>query len=754
MNTSKSFFSSSLKRQQRARAKRLAEICHLTPSKPELQVIVEDAEESEDPRPSCSSWTTASSHGRMTPELKKRKATKLSDIRVPRDATSYVPHEDEDILEINSSLLSAPRPAPRPPTSPLSSSGSRSSSPARTTSPSPNPSPDSFRLTFGDKSTFKFPHPPVPTPSSSNRHFASPYSSPSSESTGLPLTPGSSDTSDDDELPSQRTTLRRLKSIKPLTIVKRDASYYNSGFISASPSKSDVGGDSLEFKNFFANSPAPSSLYSPSNSTSSFADSPMHDIFSPRSQHTELPDEDDLSDSEWYTKELSSLLTLRSAMPQSLIRHSAQNRPESFYARPESEYVQVPRPASPTPPAGSRGSRLSKPLPKLPSAQLDPAYPYAERRRSFLLPSRPPPPPPTKAKESRPRPPSLALRRPPPRSSIPADFLLEDGTDADSAISLVDFYTGSPVTASAPSSYSQASAEAEFVLYSPPEEESESSPASSADSTFEFDFEVEVDAPMMLPLSLPNSPLMDIDFLEAVGEEDEEAEELDMASQFRGPTIPLPPVPETEPETQEESVVRELPLRQATPPPSQPQLRSRWSSSTLSSVHEEHKFAGLRSPLSSKFRFFGAPRKSLDAKPKPTPKKVGSTNKKQRGVVVVGPTMFSPVSPGPMSPVSPRTPPPRSHRHRGHAHSYAAFSPRAYDSPSSFSFSSSSDSPMSPTSPSPKYPSPKTHVRRRPSTSTVSSSSACSSCDSELSVNSGLRRKPIPVEMFLRASMA
>ncbi|KAI3622103.1 hypothetical protein WG66_015766 [Moniliophthora roreri] len=740
MNSSKSFFSPSLKRQQRIRAKRLAEI--LTPSKPDLQVIIEDAEETEEPRPSCSSWTTASSHGRMTPELKKRKATKLSDIRVPRDATCYVPHEDEDILEINSSLLSAPRPAPRPPTSSsLSSSGSRSPSPCRTTSPSPNPSPDSFRLTFGDKSTFKFPHPPLPTPSSSNRHFASPYSSPSSESTGLPSTPGSSDSSDDDELP-HHTTLRRLKSIRPLTIVKRDASHPNSGYISASPSKSDVGDDSLEFKNFFANSPAPSSTYSPANSQMSFLTSPVHDIFSPRIRHEELQsDEDDLSDSEWYTKELSTLLTLRSAIPQSLIHHTIQNRPESVYARPESEYIHIP--ASPSPPSGTRGSRLSKPLPKLPSAQLDPGYAYVERRRSFLIPSRPPPPPPTKSKESRPRPPSLALRRPPPRSSIPADFFMEDGTDADSTLSLVDFYTSSPTTMSAPSNYSQASAEAEadFLLYSPPAQESESSPASSANSLFEFDFEVEVDAPMMLPLSLPGIPLMDTDFLDAVGEEEHD-EALDIP--FKGPSVPLPPVPETE-----GTVVHDSPIRQPTPPP-QPQLRSRWSSSTLSSVHEEHRFAGLRSPLSSKFRFFGTPRKSLDAKAKPTPKKPVSS-KKQRSVVVVGPTMFSPVSPGPMSPTSPYTPP---KTRRTHAHSYA--SPRGYDSPSSFSFSSSSESPMSPTSPSPKYPSPRAggHVRRRPSTSTVSSSSACSSCESELSIGSGLRRKPIPVEMFLRASTA
>ncbi|KAK7038878.1 hypothetical protein VNI00_010510 [Paramarasmius palmivorus] len=395
MTGSKSFFSTHLKRQPRTR-KRLADLCQLLGAsskteREELKVIVEDA--SEDSRMSCSSRaSTAESirSGRVTPK--------------PSDA--WVSKEDEEILEPNSSLLCAPRPAPRPPTP----SHSIASSPSRSPSPS---------------------------------LYASPYSSPSSSTTGLPLTPNS----DEEFSVSPRST-------KPLTIVKRGPSpniFLDTSVADDVSSRSRV--------------PTPALYDSPSSCSKldGVILSPSYLSFSDDEDEDD-EDEDSLSDSEWYSNELSTLLTLRSAMPQ---RAFVPGRNAKFSSRPESIYI---------PPSSS--FRLSKALPKLPSNQLDPSYPKESAHVDHTPITPPPPVPPkkTKSTRTRTRPPALSLRRPPPRISVPTPV----GDEGDS-------FTD---------------------VFSPVNPRSRSGSSEGTALLRELQFEVEIGQAMRLPASLPTSPVV------------------------------------------------------------------------------------------------------------------------------------------------------------------------------------------------------------------------------------------------------
>ncbi|KAI6037602.1 hypothetical protein EDC04DRAFT_3029828 [Pisolithus marmoratus] len=132
-----------------------------------------------------------------------------------------------------------------------------------------------------------------------------------------------------------------------------------------------------------------------------------------------------------------------------------------------------------------------------------------------------------------------------------------------------------------------------------------------------------------------------------------------------------------------------------------PVLRSRWSTSTLGSVVEPSRTGttALLSPLKSVFG--GRSRRAINPS------------------------------------VSSRSPP--SSRSRSHIRS-----------PSKLPVNAN----VFPTTPSPPT-SPDRHIRRRGSRSSTSSTgtsrwSECESCESGGSLGSGLRRKPIPVEMFLR----
>ncbi|KXN84459.1 hypothetical protein AN958_12434 [Leucoagaricus sp. SymC.cos] len=297
-------------------------------------------------------------------------------------------------------------------------------------------------VTFTDI-VFSFPLPPLPTPSTLSRSpcgttttsgskspspaptSSSLPSSPDSQTACLPLTPSSSD--DDFSLPLPALNPKRA-SIKPLVINKHDR--------------------------------------------------PM--VF-PTIDRSEESDSDE-SDSEWYTREFSQVLTFNS-------QHTA---PISFPAAHRDSVWIAPALDSPLSPSErkrrkSSGIRFSPvvdvvapPVPSIPSQYL--SAPKCAKTISITTP-----------------------RRPPPRMSMP--------DDACSAFSL-SLYTDDTVEPepSSLSIYSQDSvcmgARKDFED-GRVEEEVE----------FPEDFEVQVDCPMMLPLSLPGTP---IDFEADIAQELEE----------------------------------------------------------------------------------------------------------------------------------------------------------------------------------------------------------------------------------------
>ncbi|KAH9830077.1 uncharacterized protein C8Q71DRAFT_842936 [Rhodofomes roseus] len=102
------------------------------------------------------------------------------------------------------------------------------------------------------------------------------------------------------------------------------------------------------------------------------------------------------SDVEWYARDISDVVMLSTPLPPSFPTALVALTSKDPKARPDS-IMPV------------KHSRLSKPLPTVPrlsiqtsdapaktspSAQLDPTFTQARRRRSFLIPDRPPPPPP------------------------------------------------------------------------------------------------------------------------------------------------------------------------------------------------------------------------------------------------------------------------------------------------------------------------------------------------------------------------
>ncbi|KIK70514.1 hypothetical protein GYMLUDRAFT_234971 [Collybiopsis luxurians FD-317 M1] len=744
MTSVASFFP--LKRSPRARSRKNQPLQFLLSSKPDLQIIPEEEDE---PRPSCSSWTTSSTCN--TPDLKRRRPISPHEIRIAKIPIT----DDDDDLE-NFSLLAAPRPAPRPPCS-----------------ASPASSPDSFQLTFTEES-FRFPHPPLPTPSSSDLHFGvqSPISSPSSDSSALPLTP----TSSDDEFQLPAALIPRRASIRPLTIVKNGA-----------------------LPSMFSHSP--SELSDEESSVSDMESEPE-------------------SDSEWYSRELSQIVTLRSAFPPNFPKtvRSDSARPESMIGSVHTGSLS---------PASSASSNF-------PSPQLDPAYP----RRRYPIPTRSPPPPPRDSlvpspvdleddvflvRPENPEP----RRRPPPRMSIPADFgfFPEDGDaseeEDDDDDNVLTYYI--EAEASTPSTSSGS-------FYSQPSHIERFSISDLEEGELQFEVDTDLDRPIMLPLSLPNTPIdleadiahglaelqmrrreagvpideiptrptsslslsrtpsrrrmrrnvtvsvpiaIDWNLSEeeeiAADEAREEAAAQDQTRQFlSAPAIEVK-------ETKEEVVVSEEPAQDSLYEEYElpleddsPVLRSRWSSSTLSSIQQEQQGRGWRS---SKLRlYFGGSKKrsnsvssgllspttpSTPSKPKLDLKQ--KTRNKKRTVVVMGPPSSASGSSGwsyGSSPVKPPSSPnPTSAPVAGPMSPYFDYSSR---------------------SPAAKRHRPRTSdevmvigyghqpsgagVRRRGSTSTCCSSAAGSGASDASSIrsgsssaSSGLRRKPIPVEMFLRA---
>lgn len=147
---------------------------------------------------------------------------------------------------------------------------------------------------------------------------------------------------------------------------------------------------------------------------------PTLSSLSPRIAMVEELPEGDGEEVEWLTQEMQDLVTLPS--PPSASEENTSSRPESFL-----------------PPLRMSNSLKGLVSPALgPSAQLDPTFPFCQKKsRSFVIPSRPPPPPPIQVSPaspldtvftgSSPCPSTTDIpftpipSRPPPRSSIPCD---------------------------------------------------------------------------------------------------------------------------------------------------------------------------------------------------------------------------------------------------------------------------------------------------------------------------------------------
>ena len=633
----------------------------IQPQSRPLNIILEEDESRSSSPSSCYSDNSSN----MSVKARRRHATvSASHLRLSR----VFPDDD--------TFLSSPRPAPQP------------QSPA---------SPDSFKLTFTDIS-FKFPHPPIPTPTSMRKYHRqtecdSPTSSlSSSPCSQMPLTPS---TSDDESGPSPS----RRPLIQPLVITKhnpRHPSIFDDDY-PISPSL---------LQPFKTPSENPTPL------------SPLSSSYLPEKFFYDSDeDSEPESDSEWYGRELSKTISLRSPIPPSSPIQTSV-RPDSISTISTADISTITsRPVSkPLPPTPLSGG--------FPSAQLDPTFPRRRNSKRRSLPKYPPPPIPTLPSSSpSPSPTSSssfasASRRPPPRSSIPADCIydlaeVEDVPDSSStfSFSIYDVYLGGePISskpASLPSSYSQSSFE---------------DPINSV--TFELD------CPIMLPLSLPTTPF------------DLEADIAHGLEQLRVPPVDVQPSVVPEIREAEQQVVAEPPQQQQQQQqqvfddifsspfsptfPSSPAapsslpylneektLKSKWSSSTLGSIREEHESRGA----SAKLRLYFTGHSS--------PPKTNKRTSKKSSTTPVSPLTYRGKKNTSTVPVSPPSPTSASKASRAHVRAYSDVLVIGYGN---------------------------NGVRRRGSvTNSVSDAGSEESCSSTSS--SGLRRKPIPVEMFLRGAV-
>ena len=579
----------------------------------------------------------------------------VSDICVVKTA---LVHSANDVSEQYPTLLSAPRPAPRLPATP---------SPGY----SPVPSPDSFHLTFTDTS-FLFPHPPILTPTSRiGSESPTPSMSTSdtsttseSQSTSLPTTPSS-----DDEFPSYYSSAwpsfsARRASIKPLVITK----------INPPTIAEDSDRSTPHLRQPFKNSEELQFL----NSSSS----------PPSDEHSS----DNESDSEWYTREFSKILTLSSCLPPSFPQ---QSRPES---------ILVPSATARSPMAA---------VARYPTAQLDPAFPRRRHSRASI----PPHPVPTTSTQTR-LPPTttsprayprartktrssaLSLRRPPPRSSIPADCVFGDpdtsyyalSDDSASAFSF-SMYDSLPTPTSPKSIYSQCSPS---TLSSFPKSAiSDEFEFNDVDVQFATDTGIDLDNQVVTLPSLPCSPIdLEADIASGLKE-----------LRLRGPA-------------QENDVFCAAALTTGADEP-QRVLRSKWSSSTLNSIRDERQ----RRSASAKLRaYFNT---SINS---PSSKSQSSSSSRK----LTTPT--TPTTPS-LSPSVKRFKHPRREMYtythtKKDLHSYLGAKSRdgvimGYEQTLGL----------------------KRRGSLSPSVSDVGSDDGSSSSES-----AGLRRKPIPVEMFLRSA--
>ncbi|KAH6887820.1 hypothetical protein BKA70DRAFT_1332523 [Coprinopsis sp. MPI-PUGE-AT-0042] len=477
---------------------------------------------------------------------------------------------------------------------------------ARDFTPSPEPSPDSFRLTFTDKS-YTFPHPPIPTPSSNNLNVfcGSPNFTSSGESSpsgsAMPLTP-SSPTS---------TPVSKSKASVPEVY------------------------ESWEDKIEMDDKPVSFSL---SPYTTSFIDS----------SSSSDSESDNESDSEWYTRELSQVVTV--SAPSS--SHTQNSRPESmFLGSSKRESTVLPQ---------KRASKRY--IPKLPatSTTCSLASIQAPLSQAWTSPQLLSPFPSSPA----------SSHRPPPRNSVPADFEFDDEASSVFSFAMYQVEIDERDAARASSFYGSE------AVYGDNEEDY----GSPLDPTLPTDSKNSAAFPV------PTSPLPPV--LED-SEEDEQIIEIPAEQPFERPTSLVSRSSRwsfgTASPARSFNHGHELGKPAANTFDEERVLKSKWSSSTLASVREDHE---KRASSRLKLSFLGA-----------------SPSKKRSS------TSGAKIPATPLSPMS--------------------FMKKRSSLPIS------------------AFTSPTQGVRRMGSSSTMSDAGSIETTSSTAS--NGLRRKPIPIELFLRA---
>ena len=404
-----------------------------------------------------------------------------------------------------------------------------------TTTTSPVPSPDLFRLTFTDVS-YKFAHPPILTPSSL-RSCASPTMSVSSSDSRPCLRLGmlsSTPSASGDQFTLPSSFSNPRRADNKLLVIAK-----HNGSPSTSPSND-------------SECPISASLLQPFKKSME-----LHVALSPSSSSEESFYETDEGefDSGWHADEIFRILTCSPPTTQN------PPRPESMLVRRHSVRYSKPLPLTPSstspfspafPSAGKRQS--SRFIPNYPLSLIPTLVRSSSASSSILSSSSscelsylssPFATSPTPFHSRAPHTPaSSSSRRPPPRSSTPAYCVFET-SDQSSAFSLSVYEDDMDLKSAC--SYS----------------------SESDDFRFDVDLDVHVDGepkyPMMLPPSLPSSP-----------------NETDIANCFKHAS--MQPTTTT-------SAYDDL-----SPSPT-PMLKSKWSSSTIGSIREEHERRGPSAKL-------------------------------------------------------------------------------------------------------------------------------------------------------------
>ncbi|KAL1661634.1 hypothetical protein GGF50DRAFT_117815 [Schizophyllum commune] len=560
-------------------------------------------------------------------------------------------------------------------------------------SPPPNRDSDEFSIIFTEKE-FDFPHPPLPTPSA--YVYGSNMSSPSSSS-GSSAVPGTPTTSDDE-----------FATTQPLHIAKK-----------ARAEQSD---------------------------SSSESDSDLEEDYA------------------WYSRELAGVVDMQPQLARRPTITGTRPRPESIYV------------------AATSSTRV---LPcHMPSPQLDPACP----RRTFVIPKHPPPPPPVE-------------RTPPRESRVPED-LVED---------LLEEYFQSPTSSPSQSDFSEESLLEDIPFFLEDEEQEEGDtdapiqlPLCLPTSPFAVDFEFD-EGHMPFTLEERRPSIHEPAIQEELEEEEDcnaDSESRILRSRWSSSTLDSAySAGATSPKARlmkiwnrhTSSSTPKSPRKSSTPPSKVSTSPTKVSTSpskvssppkspkhkTTKHAHSRSVSSYLASPRSPYFKFRPEEVAVVDYA-NALPSASSSVFPNSAGLPpsaassAFPPSASSSVFPHLPSrfpiPAEPPLPSPRpSRHHRAQSAStppalvassplfgHGRHSPSGLRSPSSPAFGL-----RSPSSPafSPSSPAFGHHGRRSPHSSTPPavvcrspSRQSCESTDSnDTSASSGLRRKPIPVEMFLRA---